>query len=292
MASGQKKREWFQLGAQAFARVRPGMYDRPTYPCPICLTPFAIDALTDRTLSAEHVPPETLGGRELLLTCTACNNSAGSKLDAHAKVKEDVRLALAGALKRPHRIKASFGEIRVNGDLLASKDGYSLHIPAKINKPSTSEALVNVARAGAQVTVEHERFADLGAKISWFRSGYLALFTVNGYEFALDPAFEIVRKQIMECDERKMITFTTEAPEDIPLTVRRILRVIEPEWHGGWAVEFGPYFVHFPALGDMSLYDRMAEHAYDPPAQYSYRYIVWPGEPTFGLAPIAEQRLP
>jgi len=284
MANERKKREWFDLGAESFARMRPGLYDHPIYPCPICLTTFTIDALAQKQLSAEHVPPESLGGRELLLTCRSCNNSSGTKLDAHARIKEDVQLALVGTLEHPHRVRAMFGDLVVNAELHTSGGKYSLQVPTKINKPGTSDTLQSVARMGAQLTVEHERYADLGAKISWFRSGYLALVAVTGYELALDPAFEIVRKQILECDERKMITFTSEAPEHIPLTVRRILHVLAPEWHRGWAVEFGRYFVHFPALGDMSFYDRMAAHAFDPITQYSYRYMGWPSEPTFGLS--------
>jgi len=38
MARDRKKREWFDLGAAAFARVCPGMFEQATYPCPICLT--------------------------------------------------------------------------------------------------------------------------------------------------------------------------------------------------------------------------------------------------------------
>jgi len=287
VANHCKKREWFDLGAESFARVRPDLYDRPIYPCPICLATFTIEALAQKQLSAEHVPPESLGGQELLLTCRNCNNSSGTKLDAHARIKEDVQLALAGTLEHPHRVRAMFGDLVVNAELHTSGGNYSLQVPTKINKPGTSDTLQSVARMGAQLTVEHERYADLGAKISWFRCGYLALVAVTGYELALDPAFEIVRKQILECDERKMVSFTSEAPEHIPLTVRRILHVLAPEWHRGWAVEFGRYFVHFPALGDTSFYDRMAAHAFDPITQYSYRYMGWPSEPTFGRSETA-----
>ena len=58
-----------------------------------------------------------------------------------------------------------------------------------------------------------------------------------------------------------MVTFTSEAQQDIPLTERRILRVLAPRWHLGWAVQFGRYFVQFPSPGDMSFYDRMAHTA-------------------------------
>ena len=288
MSREQKKREWFDLGAASFARVRPGVCDQPIYPCPICLVPFTIEALATKQLSVEHVPPDSLGGRELLLTCKSCNNLAGSKLDADAKTKENVRLAMRGRLERPHRIKANIGGLHINGELHTWEGRYSLQIPPKINKPGTSEALNDVAQVGTQLTVEHQRFADLGAKISWFRSGYLALFAVAGYELAVDPAMQIVRKQILECDERQMLCFTSEATQAIPLTVRRIMRVLGPEWHRGWAVQFGPYFVQFPSAGDMSFYDRLAAHAREPVTQYTYQYVGWPSEPTFGLRGIVE----
>jgi len=120
VANHCKKREWFDLGAESFARVRPDLYDRPIYPCPICLATFTIEALAQKQLSAEHVPPESLGGQELLLTCRNCNNSSGTKLDAHARIKEDVQLALAGTLGHPHRVRAMFGDLVVNAELHTS----------------------------------------------------------------------------------------------------------------------------------------------------------------------------
>jgi HNH endonuclease len=178
MASESKKREWFDLGATAFAKVRPGQFDQPTYPCPICLRPFTVEALADKRLSVEHVPPKSFGGRELLLTCKVCNNSSGTRMDADAKTKEDVRIAMAGMDGRPHRIRATIGGQRINGELHVSGGKYSLQIPPIINKPGTSEFLRNVAREGVPLTVQHESFSELGTKISWLRSGYLALFAM------------------------------------------------------------------------------------------------------------------
>src|SRR6266853_6998366 len=124
-----KKRDWFDLGASAFAKACPGTYAVPTYVCPICCSPFTVEALNDRRLSVEHVPPQSVGGRELLLTCTTCNNTDGTKLDADAKTKEDVRLAIAGRAPRPHRIKMMIGGTTVNGQLHASDGAYRLTIP-------------------------------------------------------------------------------------------------------------------------------------------------------------------
>jgi len=129
---------------------------------------------------------------------------------------------------------------------------------------------------------------ELGAKISWLRSGYLALFAVAGYKLSLEPAIQIVRRQILECDERKMVTFTSELPHDIPLTERRIARVLAPRWHGGWVVMFGRYVVHFPAPGDVTFYDRMAGYTDGRTYVTKCRNEGWPVEPTFGLPRIIE----
>lgn len=234
--SAEKRRLWFDRGAAAYKRVCPDDVEAPTYPCPICLARFSEEGLLDGRLSSEHVPPASVGGRDLLLTCRVCNNSAGSKLDADAHVKELVRSAMAGQREHKERVKATIGNLRVNAEVHLSAGRYTLVIPQHVNRPGTPQVLKEVATAGTSMTVEYRKFSELGAKISWFRSGYLALFAVTGYELALDPAIEIVRQQILECDERKMVTFTSEVNEDVSLSIHRIWRGVAPNWHGGWAV--------------------------------------------------------
>lgn len=189
----RKKRDWFDRGAAAYASVRAEQHAEPIYPCPICLTPFAVDALVDGRLSSEHVPPESVGGHELVLTCKRCNNSAGTKLDADAAVKELVRSAMAGTREHRERVRAAIGDLRVNAEVHLSGGRYSLVVPRHVNKPGTAAALKAAVQLGSSMTVEYRRFSELGAKISWFRPGYLALSAVAGYAFALDPAMEIVR---------------------------------------------------------------------------------------------------
>ena len=281
----RKKRDWFDRGAAAYALVRADQRGEAVYPCPICLTLFTVDALADGRLSSEHVPPECVGGHELVLTCKRCNNSAGTKLDADAAVKELVHSAMAGTREHRERVKAAVGDLWVNAEVHLSGGRYSLVVPRHVNKPGTADNLKAVVRPGSSMTVQYRRFSELGAKISWFRAGYLAVFAVAGYAFALDPAMEIVRRQILECDERQMVTFTSEVSEDIALSVHRVLRVRAPDWHRGWAVEFGRYFVHFPSARDMDFYDRMATcGSAVTPYMTTYEYVGWPTEPTFGRA--------
>ena len=107
---------------------------------------------------------------------------------------------------------------------------------------------------------------------------------MEGYRIILDAAMDIVRKQILECDERRMVTFITVAQEDFPLTIRRVLRVVDPAWHSGWAVQFGPYVVNLPSQGDMSFYERLTRFGLPPSVRNTtYQYVGWPTTPTFGL---------
>jgi hypothetical protein len=44
-----------------------------------------------------------------------------------------------------------------------------------------------------------------GTFTTGLRAGYLALVAMEGYKIVLDPAMDIVRTQIRECDERRML---------------------------------------------------------------------------------------
>jgi hypothetical protein len=99
-----QRHEWFKEGARAFRSVlgRHGRAhllpsDIDLYPCPLCLRGlYAIEAIEAGELTREHVPPHSLGGRWLALTCRACNNDAGTFYDAEAEKQERMRSFLTG----------------------------------------------------------------------------------------------------------------------------------------------------------------------------------------------------
>ena len=77
---GVQRVAWFNLGAKAIQFLQPGAPD--CYVCPLCMRAFTRYALAAKELTLEHVPPESLGGRRLVLTCRHCNNRAGAKVDS------------------------------------------------------------------------------------------------------------------------------------------------------------------------------------------------------------------
>lgn len=280
--SRARKLEWFDAGAAAFNRVCPGFSAEPCYPCPICLTPHNRESVESGDLTAEHVPPESLGGKELVLTCKPCNDKSGAFLDADANKKERMRAAMAGRSQKAERVKAFIGDMAVNADVVIRNGQHQLLIKKSINRPGAASVVRQTSKVGDTMQVRFEPFAELGAKISWLRAGYLTLFAVAGYQVCLDKAMQIVREQIMDIDTRKMVTFTSEGPEDLPFSERRIIKVDSPDWHNGWAVMFGRYLVHFPSPGDMTFYERMAKFAAGRGGRTTGTVIGWPTTPSFG----------
>lgn len=293
---------WFDRGAAAFERDFPGVIketfdtDAPMYVCPICEASFRRDAVETGELTAEHVPPESLGGRELVLTCKSCNNNAGSELDAEAHKKEIVALALAGEVEGAIPVDIVVDELRANARLVPRRDGpgLELKIDVKKNNPRTFEALKERSlKKGDQIAVvfRKRRHSELGAKISWFRSGYLALFAAFGYKLALNPAYHIVRSQILKPEKRKIYTFTREMQQRVPFSLRQVFYVPEPK---GLAVCFGHYFLIYPGIGDRKFYKRIEAEAKRTglrPTNTQLVVIGWPSAGSCGDAELA-QHLP
>ena len=102
--TGRRKR-WFDLGADALERLRP---ERPrSYACPLCGSLFPPEALDRDALSVEHVPPQALGGRPLVLLCRQCNNRTGARIDAHAVEQAQLLDFAQGIITHERRVSTT-----------------------------------------------------------------------------------------------------------------------------------------------------------------------------------------
>src|SRR5687768_7531003 len=88
----EKRRRWFKVGVLALQMARPG--SARVYRCPLCLQDFP--APDPQAVTFEHVPPESVGGRELVLTCALCNNESGTRLDKHLAIDGQLGRVVAG----------------------------------------------------------------------------------------------------------------------------------------------------------------------------------------------------
>jgi hypothetical protein len=91
------------------------------YLCPCCMRMYGREALSDGTLTIEDVPPKSVGGRWLVLTCMQCNSTAGTRLDEQARLREEQLDFLAGRV--PERALAA--EIMVGDSTTGG--GHSSH---------------------------------------------------------------------------------------------------------------------------------------------------------------------
>ena len=81
-----KKEDIFKRVAQAAQRYTGS--DQKYY-CPLCMVGFEYEAVVFGQLTLEHVPPKSVGGKEIILTCKNCNNSTGSTIDAAISARKN-----------------------------------------------------------------------------------------------------------------------------------------------------------------------------------------------------------
>lgn len=302
------KLRWFDQGADAFAQSLPNALtnlgtNRPLlYVCPLCIEPaeaaqrvkfrlFTKGAVASGLLTAEHVPPLSFRGRELLLTCATCNHTAGAGVDAEARKRENSLDALTGRATKPVAVRLTAGGHRLPARLWTEGETHEFKVAGGF-KPGSDDAFRDVISGASggdrEIHVEFyaDRYSERRARISWLRSSYLVLFAVLGYRYVFHPGIALVRRQIRDPDVEHIPTFLCTLPGDHPWTERRIIKVLEPEWQQCWAVQVGRYVAFLPKFGDTELYDRIADARRKGVDQAVIRgdSFEWPTRPSFGVA--------
>jgi hypothetical protein len=112
--NGAAERErLFTLYSRQLDRFRvdpPGIFV-----CPLCRVGVGPETLRgpNPLVSLAHVVPQALGGRHYTLTCTACNNGNGTRLEAALCDKLRYDDWCVGVGTRPARLTGDFGELGV-----------------------------------------------------------------------------------------------------------------------------------------------------------------------------------
>jgi hypothetical protein len=197
---------------------------------------------------------------------------------------------MTGALGKPLKVRVEHRGHRVHATLVRSSSEWSLNIVNRNNDPAVLTAFRSAGppMQGSDVNVEFvgDRFAELGAKLSWLRSGFLALFAAFGYGFSFNPALQIVKRQLRAPDTSLIYCFTIVSPEQShrPCSQWRIVEISEPRCTG---VLFGRYVVVFPQAGDVRFYERLetdirSRERKTPVTITAQSFELFGGEPLFG----------
>lgn len=270
------------------------------YACPCCMRPFAAEAIgTDLTI--EHVPPEAIGGRPLLLTCKNCNNTAGSAWDAHAQRHSALQDAvLAGTAGAQVPVELTIGGATVRGDFTDNGDFRTIEIiKEKNNNPADFDLLQQRAREWVKNPVEidlslahHTRTLRDAVVWSHIRSAYLVAFAMYGYRYALRPHFTNLRRQFANPGNEQAPPQILHHRPGTPQDTRQLFLVHEPHWLRSLAVVFGEFMVFLPITEHPSIEEIESGliRAEQERQTLDVRELPWPEEPRYLIDGSASDR--
>jgi hypothetical protein len=254
------------------------------YGCPLCLRLFHQDQIDQLTL--DHVPPKSLGGKLKVLTCKACNSTAGAQLDVHAHRLDVFRRIVAGQPYRPVTARLTFEGVTVNVEVRSDGALNDIRVLPRNNPRCVSGQFA--AAFGAQAGHGSEidlimptlKISARPAMISYLRAGYLAAFAAFGYSVVARPSFNQIRQQIREPDVEHINPYFfshSKVPQGYEVTV-----AVEPKWYSSIVVLMGRYRIMLPLGDDPGLYERIAERAAGGvQAQMQCRRFGWPRWPQY-----------
>lgn len=228
------------------------------YICPTCTWVHPRAALDDGTLTMEHAPPESLGGKVVGLTCrTPCNNVAGTDLDFEMEKAEAHLDFVHGPESRPIKGTLEREGEQLHGNFQRRGDAFLLfgvpdanHPDAPRRQQEIGEEWIEGDPEGKTISFTSRENWDQGrAAVGWLRAAYLCAWSAVGYRYALSEALSPVRVQLAHPDEEvvPITSATTPLPSDARAeTVVRVIR--EPEWLRSVEVVMGRHTVHLPPI--------------------------------------------
>ncbi|MGI5284882.1 hypothetical protein ACQEVF_16295 [Nonomuraea polychroma] len=269
-----KRLRWFDEGApklrDVLDRLRLGdklPADKDFYACPCCLLAYPREAVTAGLLTIEDVPPKSVGGRPMLLTCKRCNNTAGSDFDSHAATKADADDFVRGRVTgRPLPMTSYVDGIPLRGTAEWTDSGVQLFgIPKQNDRKVQAahfEALDAYVESGNprpnhSFTV-NTRFDEARVRISWIRAAYLAAFAALGWSYIFRGIMDPYRKQLQQPESKILPTYILRDPNVSP-EARRVLLVEQPDELRCVAVVLGEHTVFLPGLFRPMTCDELVE---------------------------------
>lgn len=263
----RKKIKWFNDGVEAFVRARP---DAPRlYCCPICIRGFD----NPNELTFEDVPPQSVGGKPLVLTCPNCNHWSGRLLDTHIRTGCDLHEFAEG--KRDTRIKLIHSGDTITAKALLAQGQIQITGLPENSDPkahrSLFEKLDKVASKGLKSWelslefIEFKRHNPWREAVGWLRVAYLYTFAALGYNFIMRPELNIIREQFQRPDDR----IAPQAMQSIrsPSTDNGLSFLYSPPELRSIVVRLGVNLFFFPAFVESSklvdsstLYERIASY--------------------------------
>ncbi|SDY11500.1 HNH endonuclease [Lutibacter oricola] len=194
------------------------------YYCPLCSEHFNKQNLDDKTLTLEHNPPKSLGGKGSILTCKKCNSKSGHSIDVELLNALETLDNYSFKPNSEFRTKfhnESTGDKGVNAKIKIDNEGkFIINVDSKNNNPKISEKFFN----SASQTYHNPMFTTDLKNIGWqkklsfnfpkpeplnekilaislLKIAYLLAFEKLGYIFLFSKNMQIIRQQLDNPDK-------------------------------------------------------------------------------------------
>ncbi|HMJ46804.1 MAG TPA: HNH endonuclease [Ferruginibacter sp.] len=244
-----KKETLFNIYSKNLSWVKehPSISFKPdfgeAYLCPLCFDPFTRESLNPacaNPLTFDHNPPESLGGKQGVLTCKNCNSKAGHDLDNQllARLNELDFIELNPNSKARTTLESD--NYKVTTDIFIDKDKtFKINIDRKNSNPKhVDNFLANkkYTYKGINSFLENDNLLESGlnwqlnfkmkvptksiernAEIALLKIAYLYAFQKFGNGFLINGGLYKVREQILNPEKNilpKVFWLKYDFPED------------------------------------------------------------------------------
>jgi hypothetical protein len=260
----ERRLSLFRYGSKAIAKYLNG--DSSLYYCPICSLGYPeSSAITGDNLTIEHVPPESAGGKPILLTCRNCNSLLGRTIDVSTanskRFEKDANIVFGQDKGTIPFATLSFGDFQVTTSI-HREDSLDIRPLERANSPiilnKYKKHLMNHSHdLQFNVSISH-KYDNRLFKLSYLKSAFLLIFAWLGYRYAFDTRLYIVRQQLQKPESDILGTrFWIEGNGSMPLNKIMLLSSPLPIL----LVSFNSFCIILPSLestGD--TYDSLSRH--------------------------------
>lgn len=174
--------------------------------CPICLN--IIKKEDSDVITLEDVPPKSVGGKPLLITCQPCNNVVGGKIESFLHNELLVSHLLKNPEGIPFKAEYTLNGVKIKGrykissienqEIQCSIDSNDIN-----NYPNFTQELDH-NWDGANLEIKYDLTSvkrnDEYANLSILKSAYLLAFAKLGYMYILNNNLDTIRDQLQNPD--------------------------------------------------------------------------------------------
>jgi hypothetical protein len=215
MSNRSKRQSIFQVCANAASLLTESC--EKIYFCPICGKDFYEDSAINGVLTLEDVPPRSMGGKGLLLTCKNCNSKSGHNIDYHIANLHKLQNFEKTLTGQSHGQKTT-ANFKLNGDnypITVERENSKIDIKLrqydqkKIEKIKEYMSSVTNSDGLDDFVFNVEKSVKLDyrlLKIAYLKSSFLLITALLGYKYAFDKRLDIVRDQILNPDRNILST--------------------------------------------------------------------------------------